>query len=305
MRVTLPDQATLNLISSHLPDGIDAEVWDFTGPPPSGVIDLAVFPFLSPPTHLQTLKGSGVVWVQGLMLGYDGVGDNLPSQVGYCNVVGIYEPSTADQALALTIAAQRNLPRFFEAQKAHLWTREPMEPGLSGRTALVIGVGGVGSLIAQRLRGCDVEVLRSASHARSDEFGDIAGPEQLPDLLPEVDIVVLATALNAATHHMANADFFARMKDGALLVNIGRGPLVDTDALVAATPRIRAALDVIEPEPLPAGHPLWDAPGVIITPHIAGFTNQMPRLVAGRLIEQITRYQAGQPLLDVVFSPGR
>ena len=132
---------------------------------------------------------------------------------------------------------------------------------------LIVGYGSIGAAVERRLAGFEVSVLRVARTARPE--GGVAPVSDLPGLLPAADVVVLLAPVTAETIGMVDAAFLARMKDGALLVNAARGSLVVTDALVAEarSGRLRMALDVTDPEPLPPGHPLWDLPGVFITPH--------------------------------------
>ena len=143
---------------------------------------------------------------------------------------------------------------------------------------------------------CDVTVV-----GRTARPG-VLGVEDLPRLLPEYDVVVLAVPLDESTRGMVDAEFLARMRDGALIVNIARGAVADTDAMLAEAGRLRFALDVTDPEPLPADHPLWRAPGVLISPHVGGNTTAfLPRI--GRLVrDQILRWESGAPLLNVVVS---
>ncbi len=303
MRVTLPTQDLLDAMTD-LPEGVTTELWDFTEPAPEGHVDLAVLPYMAPATTLDVLQSADVGWVQSQALGYDGVADHLPGGVGFSNAVGVHEASTAELTLALILAAQRDIPGFVHDQDEARWNTK-FTPGLLGRTALVVGVGGVGTSIATLLRAFGAAVLRSASRARTDEDGSIGGPEHLPHMLRHSDIVVLVTPLTEQTRHMVDADFLAAMPEGALLVNVGRGPLVDTDALVEAATagRVRAALDVTDPEPLPAEHPLWRTPGVLITPHVGGRTTTMHGRVVALVSSQIAHALAGEPYDHAVVTP--
>jgi phosphoglycerate dehydrogenase-like enzyme len=169
---------------------------------------------------------------------------------------------------------------------------------LADKRILILGAGGVGTALRSRLLPFEAEVVMVGRSARSG----VHSVDELPTLLPDADVVVLALPLYERTRGLANTDFMTRMADGALLVNLSRGAVVDTDALVSAvrSGRIRAALDVTDPEPLPAGHLLWDLPGVLISPHVGGnSTAFLPR--ARRLVaEQLERFAAGQPLSFVV-----
>jgi len=169
---------------------------------------------------------------------------------------------------------------------------------LADRKVLIVGYGSVGAAIERRLDGFEVEVTRVARSAREG----VHALTELPTLLPEADVVILIVPLTDETRGMVDADFMSRMKEGALLVNMARGPVVDTEALVTELEqrRILAAVDVTDPEPLPSGHPLWRAPGLLISPHVGGASSVMwPR--AHRLVqEQLERFATGEPLLHVV-----
>jgi len=152
------------------------------------------------------------------------------------------------------------------------------------------------------LDGWEVTVERVARHARDG----VRSIDELPGLLPEADVVVILLPVTDETRHLVNAEFLASMKDGALLVNAARGVIVDTDALLKelASGRIGAALDVTDPEPLPEGHPLWSAPGLLLTPHVGGAVHNS-RASAYRVVaEQLRRLAAGEPLLNVIGSRG-
>ncbi|MGO4957973.1 NAD(P)-dependent oxidoreductase [Luteococcus sp. Sow4_B9] len=295
--VTLPTDELREAVRAVVPDDVRLEVWPMEGPSGLGRIDLAVLPYMGPASLLAVLENEEVAAVQSQALGYDNADRYLPTGVSLSNAVGVHEGSTAEITLALVLAAQRDLHLYLAEQQSGSWVQR-FSPGLQGLTALVVGVGGVGSAIRERLVPFEVEVVRSASRAREDEHGPIHGPEDLPELVGRADIVILATPLTEQTHHLFDAQMIARMKQDALLVNIGRGPLVDTDALVAAVRdgRIRTALDVMDPEPLPADHPLWNLPGVLITPHVGGRSNSMQSRVVELVRAQVERLRAGEPL---------
>jgi phosphoglycerate dehydrogenase-like enzyme len=163
---------------------------------------------------------------------------------------------------------------------------------------LIVGGGSIGTAIARRLAPFEVPVTLVARRGRPGVYA----VSELPSLLPAADVVVLSVPLTEETTGMVDARFLAALPDGALVVNAARGPVVDTPALTAelATGRIGAALDVTDPEPLPADHPLWTMPNVLMTPHVAGSVRGLlPR--AYRLVgEQVRRYVAGEPLVNVV-----
>jgi phosphoglycerate dehydrogenase-like enzyme len=163
---------------------------------------------------------------------------------------------------------------------------------------MILGYGAIGAAVEQRLAPFDVEVLRVARHARAG----VHAVEELGSLLGTADIVVVLLPLTPATRGLLDGDLLALLRPGALLVNAARGPIVDTAALVELLEagRVRAALDVTAPEPLPAGHPLWDAPGVLITPHFAGDTPAAERRAFALVGEQVRRYIRSEPLANVV-----
>ncbi|WP_225799269.1 2-hydroxyacid dehydrogenase [Streptomyces sp. NK15101] len=247
--------------------------------------------------------------VQTLSAGIDhvtpGIGALRPG-VALCNAKGVHEASTAELTLALILASLRGIPGFVRGQDAEEW-RAGFYPALADKSVLIVGYGSIGAAIEDRLAPFEcARVARVARSARTTERGPVHALTDLSALLPEADVVVLSTPLTPATTHLADAGFLARMKDGALLVNVARGPVVDTNALLkeVESGRITAALDVTDPEPLPAGHPLWHAPGVLISPHVGGSTSAfMPR--AKRLIAgQLRRFAAGEELANVLLTTG-
>ncbi|MGV9882288.1 2-hydroxyacid dehydrogenase [Streptomyces sp. NPDC003006] len=247
--------------------------------------------------------------VQTLTAGIDHVQPGLKflaPGVRLCNARGVHEASTAELALGLILASLRGIPRFVEGQRQEEW-RSGFYPALADKSVLIVGYGSIGSAIEDRLAPFEcARVARVARSARATERGPVHPLAELHSLLPAADVVVVSTPLTEDTRGLVGAEFLARMKDGALLVNVARGPVVDTKALVAEleSRRITAALDVTDPEPLPAGHPLWHAPGVLISPHVGGSTSAfLPR--AQRLIAaQLTGFAAGQPLDNVVHTTG-
>lgn len=176
---------------------------------------------------------------------------------------------------------------------------------LADKHVLIVGYGAIGGAIEDRLTPFEVaRVTRVARSARTTERGPVHPLTELPELLPEADVVIMVTPLTEDTRGLVNAEFLARLKDGALLVNVGRGPVVDTKALLAEleSGRITAALDVTDPEPLPQEHPLWQAPGVLISPHVGGPTSAFLPRAKRLLAAQLTRFAAGEPLENVVLT---
>lgn len=285
-------------------DGVDLLLWDFRTPAPRPVIDLAVVPYMSPPSVLGRLEGVQVQLAQSQSIGYDGVLDLLPPHVRFANGAGIHEASTAELAVGLMIASLRRFPSYVRAQDRGEWAHERTR-ALADSRVLVVGHGGVGRAIIDRLRPFEVDVVRVASTSRTDDQGTVHGIDELGDLLPAADVVVLAVPLTDSTRGLVDAGFLDRMRRGALLVNVARGAVVRTDDLVAAVGdgRVRAALDVVDPEPLPPDHPLWRLDDVLLTPHVGGHTSAMlPRVV--RLVrDQVAALRARQQPRNVVVEP--
>src|SRR5262245_35787868 len=187
--------------------------------------------------------------VQTLTAGVDNIRGRVPDGVTLCNGRGIHDTSTAELALTLTLASLRGVPGFVRAQDRREW-EFGWHDALADRTVLLVGYGAIGRAVEARLRPFEVEVVRVARSARDG----VHAIDELPDLLPAADVVVLLVPLTDATRGLVDAGFLARMKDGALLVNVARGAVVVTDDLVAelSTGRIRAAVDVVDTEPLPS-----------------------------------------------------
>jgi phosphoglycerate dehydrogenase-like enzyme len=304
LRVALPDQKLLDALGAAA--GVELLLWDLTGPAPEGRIDLLVPPYMGKPGVLAALEGVDVGLVQSQSIGYDGVADVLPNGCVFANAAGVHETSTAELALGMMIASQRGMADFARNQASGTWDNS-QRPSLADRRVLLVGYGGVGKAIEARLLPFETEVTRMASREREDAGGKIFGIDSLFEQLPLHEIVVVSVPLSGQTRHLVDAKFLAAMPDGALLVNVARGPVADTDALLAETRsgRLRAALDVTDPEPLPADHPLWTTPGVLITPHVGGASSAMfPRMV--RLVkQQIGLMLEGREPVNVVLGGAR
>ena len=242
--------------------------------------------------------------VQAFSAGVDWLLPLIPHGVVLCSAVGVHDASVSEWVVAAILAMRRRLPEFGEMQSRGEWNREIADPkasdpvdDLEGKTVLVVGYGSIGRALAARLAPFGARVIGIAQHARPG----VEPPEALESLLPEADVVVDLLPLKSDTEKFVDAKFLARMKQGAVFVNAGRGRTVDTNALLYAlhAGRIRAALDVTDPEPLPSDHPLWRAPNVLITPHVAGNVARMEARAYRFAGEQIRRYATGQPLLGV------
>ncbi|MDT0269411.1 2-hydroxyacid dehydrogenase [Streptomyces sp. DSM 44915] len=230
----------------------------------------------------------------------------LPAGALLCNAGELHNTSTAELALALTLAALRGVDRAARDQLTGTWA-SAMHPSLADRRVLILGYGGIGAAIEERLLPFEVaEVVRVAGRARTAPRGPVHASSELPRLLPEAEVVLVATPLTDATRGLLGARELALLPDGALVVNVARGAVIDTEALLAEVSggRLRAALDVTDPEPLPPDHPLWRAPGVLITPHVGGPSTAFEPRAKRLLRAQLTRFAAGEELRHVVATGG-
>ena len=309
--VTFPDEQWAEDVGL-LPDGVTAAVWDVEHPPAGQLGDLldrvavVVPPYLHRAPGLPALADLPALrLVQTLTTGYDNVLPHLPPGVTLAHASGVHDASTAELAVGLALASLRGIDVAARDLESATWGHV-QRPSLADRAVMVIGVGGIGNAISDRLAPFEVRLTRVASTARSDERGPVHGTDELPNLLPQQDVVVLAVPLNDSTHHLVDAAFLAAMAEGALLVNVARGQVVDTAALLAELRRhrLRAALDVVDPEPLPAGHPLWGAPGLLLTPHVGGDTTAMRPRALGLLRDQLARLARGEQLRNLVSGTG-
>jgi phosphoglycerate dehydrogenase-like enzyme len=242
--------------------------------------------------------------VQIQSAGYEQFVDGLPDGVLLCNAAGVHDASTAELAVALTLASVRELPELLVAQADSRWEPLRIRPSLADRSVLIVGYGRIGQAIARRLEPFEVAMAAVASRPRPGDglVEHVHGIDELPGLIGRYDVVVVIVPLTDSTRRLVDSQLLARMRDGALLVNVSRGAVVDTDALTAecATGRLRAALDVTDPEPLPPGHPLWTIPGVVITPHIGGATQAMRPRAKALVRRQVEAMLSGAPLDNVV-----
>ncbi|MBH0130663.1 NAD(P)-dependent oxidoreductase [Salinibacterium sp. NK8237] len=299
--IALPTQQIHDRLAQQL-TGANVIVWGPADGAPPVHIHLALLGYLGASGGLKAFAGMDVAALQSQSLGYDGVEDRLPAGITYCNAIGVHEASTAELAVGMIISEQRGFPQHFANQQTGTWDQHE-QPGVAGKTVVIVGAGGVGNQIADKLAPFDANVVRVARTNRSDARGAIQSMDALPALLGRADIAVIAVPLSDETTKLVDAAFLESMKPGALLVNVSRGKIVDTDALVAAASagHVRAALDVTDPEPLPSDHPLWSTPGVTITPHIGGATSAMHARVDAVMRDQTRRLVAGEPLANVVI----
>lgn len=299
MKVWIPHPDGLDLLG-ELPPEARVEIYPGGDELPSDPDDVEFWvpPFLSDGRHAPLLdRMPKLAVVQLLSAGADFWVGRVPDGVLLCDASGVHTSSTAEWAVTAILSSVRDFPRFARAQTEGRWDYTPTDE-LAGKRILVVGAGTIGDGLRRRLEPFDVELVLVARRARPG----VHAVEELPHLLPEADVVVLIVPLTPATRGLVDAAFLRRMRDGALLVNAARGPVVRTDDLVAelAAGRLRAALDVTDPEPLPPGHPLWSVPGLLLTPHVAGSVRGLLRRAYGLVADQIGRYAAGEPLTNVV-----
>ncbi|WP_125130142.1 2-hydroxyacid dehydrogenase [Microbacterium sp. 10M-3C3] len=285
-----------------LPDGVDLVVWDLASPAPRDRFDLVVPPYMGLAKVLSALEGIPVGLIQSQSIGYEGVADELPAGQRFANATSVHETSTAELAVGLALAAQRGIPSFVRAQEERRWA-PIFADSLADQRVTLLGYGGVGKAIAARLAGFEVHLRAVATHARTEDGVDVAALDDLPAVLAETDVLIAALPGGDATAGLIDDAMLAALPDGALVVNVGRGTLIDTDALVqhVRRGRLRAALDVTDPEPLPADHPLWTLDGVLIAPHVGGATSAMRARIAKLVRTQIERLAAGEEPLNVVL----
>jgi phosphoglycerate dehydrogenase-like enzyme len=287
-----------------LPRGIEADVW--TGgedlPASADQVEYAVLPFgVKPEIIRKIVTLPSLKTIQIMSAGADHILPYIPSRITLCNARGAHTASTAEWAAGAVIASVRNFPRFAVAQRDGRWDYAQSEP-VGGKHVLIVGYGDIGAAVERRLAGWDVTIERVARHARDG----VHAIGELPELLGNADVVVILVPVTDETRQLVNKDFLRAMKDGALLVNAARGVIVDTDALLEAlsSGRIRAALDVTDPEPLPEGHPLWQAPGLLLTPHVGGAIYESRERAYQVVSQQLARLAAGEPLRNVIGDRG-
>lgn len=296
LHVTVPDAVWADRLADIA--DVDLTVWDFVAPQPERRIDLAVRPYSVAAAGLEALDPDRLSVVQSQALGYDGVAETLPDGIDYCNAVGVHEESTAELAVALLLASQREIDRY--VREVGEWNRR-FTASLIDRRLMILGYGGIGQEIEKRLDGFGAELVRVASRRREDERGTIHGRDELTELLPTVDAVLVAVPLSDETTRLVDDDFLAALPDGAVVVNVSRGLVVDTDAVIRQAGRVRLATDVTDPEPLPPEHPLWSTPGVLISPHVGGMSSAMQPRIEAVVRRQIARLLDGLEPDDIVL----
>lgn len=282
--------------------GINVLEWDFKSPPPADHIDIAVAPHVTTPDLVEKVAGTGAKLLQLGSIGYDPIPRDLPEGLLVANAATVHETATAELTLAMLLYAARDLDRVTASQREGTWDAFHTQ-GLADTNIVLIGIGGVGTAIAQRLAPFEANVIRVASRKREDMYGQVYSFDDLPELLPEADSVIVVVPLTGKTEKMVDDAFLSSMKDNAILVNVARGKVADTDALLKHADRLRLALDVTDPEPLPDGHPLFDK-ATLVTAHIGGNADAMYKRMNRLIRRQAGNFISGQPFVNVVLGRG-
>jgi phosphoglycerate dehydrogenase-like enzyme len=282
----LPDAVEFHLIPRSGPLAEEFYAAEFLVPPYGSQRVLEALPRMEELRVVQA-NSSGVEWLL----------PHVPEGVTVCSARGTRDVAVAEWVLAVILAMTKDLPHWRRQQEAEVWKPELLDE-LAGSLVLIVGYGSIGEAVEARLAPLEVSVERIANRVRPGVYG----VDRLSDLLPLADIVVLLLPSTPSTDGLFDEGMLARMKPDALLVNAGRGTAVDTQALVDAVSeeRLRAALDVTDPEPLPEDHPLWHLSGVLVTPHLAGDSLASERRVYRLIGDQVRRYMSGELLINVV-----
>jgi phosphoglycerate dehydrogenase-like enzyme len=301
-----PNGIELIALPRDLNHDVEIDVWI---PDPYPTRNLPIVP------HLR-----GVKLVLSLMAGTEWIPAAMGQHVTICNARGAHNISTAEWTLSAILTMLKHFPLFLDIQQSGVWKRRPeasaeyaritgdtrtfyppvMLEEITGKTVLMVGYGSIGKEIERMLEPFQVELIRIARTARENPKVHAVG--ELDALLPKAQVIVLILPATAESRGLIDARRFSLMQQGALLVNAARGPIVDTDALVQAlqTGKVRAALDVTDPEPLPPEHPLWKCPNLLITPHVGGSSPEFARRSLKVAADELRRYMAGEPLRNVV-----
>ncbi|MTD13218.1 hypothetical protein GIS00_04560 [Nakamurella sp. YIM 132087] len=301
----MPDIAMLERIAAGSPAGTTLIPWDWrTAPAPDRIADIELlvsdFSVAGPGPELYA-RMPGLTHVQLCSSGYEGWVRDLPATVGLSTGRGLHGASTAEAALAGVLSLLRRIPDAVAQQQRQIW--DPLDVNvLGGRRVTVVGAGDIGRRLRTVLEalGCPVTTV-----GRSARDG-VAPSTDLPELARTTDVLVLAVPLDDSTRGLVDARVLAALPAGAVVANVARGAVVDTDALAAhvSAGRVSAYLDVTDPEPLPAGHPLWTCPQVLITPHTGGGAIDWRERYADLVRDQLDRHARGLPLLHTVGTPG-
>ena len=294
--ISFPTQDLIDAVGP-IPENLKAVLWDLESTPGTALeeIDIAILPYMSNPQTLKNIrKAPNVKIVQTQTTGFDGMVDLIGDRANINTAAGVHAAATAEMAIGLAIASLRGYPHAVRDQQRGRWNPQQW-PGLADRTVALVGVGGIGEEIRKRLEPFEVNLMRFGSTARTDEHGEVFATSDLAARAAQIEVLILIVPLNDSTHHLVDADLLAKLPDGATVVNVARGPVVDTEAIVAevASGRLNMASDVFDPEPLPADHPLWQHPNALVVPHNGGNTKAFfPRMVK-LLKKQVQAWAAG------------
>lgn len=297
--VCVPGAEAVPLLGD-LPEGVEVIVWNGEPERPDRLAETEFWvPQVEDSSDLENKLAAmpDLKVMQLLSAGVEDVVGKVPAGIQLCDARGVHGGPVAELVLALVLATFRRVPHFVRAQERGRWDLAEGDD-LIDKRVLVVGAGDLGEQTATRLRGFGAHPVLVAHSARDG----VHATSELPDLLPDAGVVVLTVPLTPETEGMVDARFLAAMPDGTLLVNVARGKVVDTDALLAelTSQRLRAALDVVEPEPLPEGHPLWSAPNLLITPHAAGHVRRSGERAYALVRAQLERFVKGEELENIV-----
>lgn len=286
------------------PAGITVDIYngDDTYPDSIREVEFYVVPYMAGPEVLgRRAEMSSLKVVQTLTAGYEQFLPYLPEGVVLCNASGVHDESTAELALALILSSGRGLDLYARQQSSQTW-QPRFGTALVDKQVLIIGYGNVGKAIESRLKGFGPSRIVRVARSGRDGPPQVHGINELHELLPHADVAILTAPHTRDTEGLISAAELALLPDGALLVNVARGKLVDTMALLneLSTGRLRAALDVVDPEPLPRAHPLWSAPNTVITPHVGGMSTAFAPRADRMVTDQLRRFAHGKELLNVV-----
>ncbi|MGW9404732.1 2-hydroxyacid dehydrogenase [Arthrobacter sp. NPDC055585] len=302
--ITVPTPQLLDALSP-LPAGMRAVLWDFDGDP-EGVsyedIDAVVAPYTGGTSWQQGIaRVPNLRLLQAQTTGYDGLPELAGQGTAVASAAGVHAAATAELAVGLMLASLRGIDAAVRDQQHGRWNPQ-RHPGLADRKVTLVGVGGIGREIAARLEPFEVRLTRVGSTPRDDADGRVHGVDELVELAADTEVLVVITPLNEHTRGLIGARVLAALPDGALVVNVARGAVVDTTALTreVVSGRLRAALDVVDPEPLPADHPLWSCANVIITPHVGGNSEAFTPRIEDFLRRQVQQLAAGKEPLNLV-----
>jgi phosphoglycerate dehydrogenase-like enzyme len=301
--VSFPESQLLADLSP-LPGGLRGVVWDMQKAPDEthGSIDAVILPYINAGAVLGNLdKVRDLKFVQTQSTGYDGVREAAGQSAAVANASGVHAAATAELAIGLILAKLRGIDQAVRDQQTETWAPQRRQ-SLADRKVLLLGIGGIGKELARRLEPFEVTVTRVGSTARTDDHGQVHASADLEALARDHDILVSVLPLNDNTHHLVNAQVLAALPDDALVVNVGRGPVIDTEALTSevVSGRLQCALDVVDPEPLPKGHPLWSTDNALITPHVGGNASAFEPRIIKLLKRQLEALAAGETPANLV-----